>query len=204
MIIARLKILVATLGLIALVQCAGQVVVTPVIDSREYPRLAVLPFRTESVFSTIGYQIADEIVVELVEEAPDFHIIERTRVDALLLEQEMADHGASSGEPILQAARLLGVDAILTGSVSLSIEDIEYFPEREERRVEGVAVVRLIDAADGRIIWAKRVESDHGVLTSLFGDTYISQTEHDLLQKVVQEMAHLVAACFYTHTERDL
>ena len=64
--------------------------------------------------------------------------------------------------------------------------------------------MRLIDAADGRIIWAKRVESDHSMLTSIFGDTYISQTEHDLLQKVVREMAHLVAACFYTHTERDL
>jgi TolB-like protein len=201
--IGRLKSLIATLSLVALVQCAGQVTVTPVIDPDAYPRLAVLPFKTESIFSTIGYQIADEIVVELVEKAPDFHIVERARVDALLLEQDLGNQGASDGEPILRAARLLGVDALLTGSVSLSLEDVLNAPEREERRAEGVAVVRLIDAKDGRIIWAKRVESDYGMLTSLYGDIYVSQTDHDLVQRVVRDMAHLVAAYFYPHSERE-
>jgi len=195
--------LILALGVIVLVQCAGRVSVAPVIDPTMYRRLAVLPFETESIFSTIGHQLADEIIVELVERAPAFHIVERARIDALLLERDLGNHGILSGEPVLEAARLLGVDAILTGSVTLSIDDIANAPERSERQAEGVAVVRLIDAKDGRVIWAKRVESDYAMLTSLYGHVYVRQTDHDLVQEVVREIAHLIAVCFYPHTERE-
>jgi curli biogenesis system outer membrane secretion channel CsgG len=199
----RFGAIIAALGLVLLAQCAGQVSVGPVIDPGIYPRLTVLPFKTESIFSTIGHQIADEIVVELVEKAPDFHVVERSRVDALLFEQNLEERGGETRDPLLEAARLLGVDAILTGSVSLSIQDIDNAPERAERKAEGVAVVRLIDAKDGRIIWAKRVESDYATLTSLYGDIYVSQTDHDLVQEVVREIAHLVASYFYPRSERE-
>jgi TolB-like protein len=199
----RFRLLLPALGVALLVHCAGQVSVAPVVDPKDYPRLAVLPFDTQSIFSTIGHQIADEIIVELVQMAPAFHIIERARIDALLLEHNLEDQGSLSAGPALEAVRLLGVDAILTGSVSISVEDVEHGPEHTERKADGVAVVRLIDAGDGRVLWAKRVESDYAMLTSLYGDVYVWQTDHDLVQEVVQDIAHLIAQCFYPHTERD-
>lgn len=199
----RFRTLILALSVILFAQCAGRVSVAPVIDPKIYPRLTVLPFKTESIFSTIGHQLADEIIVELVEKAPAFHIVERARIDALLLEHDLENHGISAGEPVLEAARLLGVDAILTGSVSLSVEDIANAPGRAERKAEGVAIVRLITAKDGRVIWAKRVESDYSMLTSLYGDVYVWQSDHALVQEVVQDIAHLIAACFYPHSERN-
>jgi curli biogenesis system outer membrane secretion channel CsgG len=154
------------------------------------------------VFSTIGYQIADEIVVELIEKAPEFKIVERSRLDALLLERNIESEGLSTGEPTLEAARLLGVDAIITGSVSVSVEDISPAPEHGERRASGIALIRLIDADDGRVIWARRIKGDYSALTYLYGDVHRSQTDHDIVQEVVQEIAREAAKYFYHHCER--
>lgn len=199
---AGLCMILSVTVFLSTVQCAKHVSVEPVIDPTLYGRLAVLPFETQSVFSTIGYQIADEILVELIEKAPEFSIVERSRLDALLLERNIENKGLSAGEPALEAARLLGVDAIITGSVSVSIEDISPAPEHGERRASGTALIRLIDADDGRVIWARRVTGEHSALTNLYGDVYRSQTDHDIVQEVVQEIAREAAKYFYHHSER--
>jgi curli biogenesis system outer membrane secretion channel CsgG len=195
-------ILLAVAVLFSSVRCAKHVSVQPVVDPALYGRLAVLPFETQSVFSTIGYQVADEIVLELIEKAPEFHIVERSRIDALLLERNLESEGLSTGKTALEAARLLGVDAIITGSVSVSIEDISPAPEHEERRASGIALIRLIDADDGRVLWASRVEGEYSALTYLYGYVYRSQTDHDIVQEVVREIAHEAARYFYPHSER--
>jgi TolB-like protein len=199
---AGFRLILILLCLIAFGRCAKQVSVGPAVDPTVYGHLAVLPFETESIFSTVGNQIADEIVLELIEKAPEFHVIERARIDALLLERNLDGEGISARESALEAARLLGVDAIITGSVALSISDLETAPERQERRAEGVAVVRLISVSDGRVIWAKRIEGDSSMLTHLYDDVYNDQTDHTLIQDVVQEIAYRAARCFYPHTER--
>ena len=189
--------------LAGLVGCARQVEVGPAVDPAVYSRLAVLPFETESIFSTIGHQLADEMIVELIEKAPEYHIVERARIDALLMERNLQSQGISAEESTLEAARLLGVDALITGSVSLSISDLNPAPGRTERRAEGIAVVRLIRVSDGRVIWAKRIEARSTLLTYLYGDVYQDETDHELVQEVVHELAYRSAQCFYTHTERQ-
>jgi TolB-like protein len=199
----RLWLLLIGLGSLLVAGCARQVAVQPVIDPADYPSLTVLPFDTESVFSTIGEQMADQIVLELMQYAPQFRIIERARVNDLLLERNLEAEGVAKPASTIEAARLLGVSAILTGSVSVSISDVEPAPEQRERVANSVAVVRLIDAADGRIIWAHEVQGDYSVLTYLYGEVDQVETDYDMVQEVIKEVARRTAQFFYPHTERD-
>jgi TolB-like protein len=119
-----------------------------------------------------------------------------------MMERGLKDKSASTQQSVVEVGRLLGVDAILTGSISLSIGEISPAPEQTRRVATGVAVARLIDAEAGKVIWAKRVETDYSILTELYGDLGTWQTDHEIVQKVVSDLAGRIARYFYPHYER--
>jgi hypothetical protein len=64
-----------------------------------------------------------------------------------------------------------------------------------------VAIVRLVDVRDGRIVWATREEADHYASRSLYG-TAGWKTDSEEIRDIVRELAEKIAENFYAHYER--
>ena len=105
--------------------------------AQERSRVAVLDFEFASIQRwwegnwDIGSGIADMVVDELVNEGT-YSVIERTRLDAILAEQDFSN--SDRADPLSAAAigRILGVDAIVIGSVT------QFGVERDGRSVGGL------------------------------------------------------------------
>jgi TolB-like protein len=196
------KIAATTLLALLAAGCAQRVLVQPVVDTGTYHRLAVLPLETDSYLSTVGNQLADEIVVNLLKNAPQLDIVERTRVDAVVREQDLARAGYISQESAIAVGKMLGVRAILTGSVSVSIGDIQPTPLNAQRVASGTATVRLIDTQTGKILWGDRQESQYSTFIGTSPDQIgINRTDQEMVQEVLKELARSIAQSFYPHFE---
>ncbi|MCD4813200.1 CsgG/HfaB family protein [bacterium] len=196
------KSLVILAIMIGLGGCGTRVLVQPKADMGYYNRVAVLPFETDSFLSTVGYQLADEILVQLLETTPALQMVERTQIEALLQEQTMVRSGYMSMESAIQVGRLLGVRAIVTGSVTIAIGDVRSSPLNAQRVATGVATIRFIDTQTGKIIWAKRETAEYGSFKSVEGSTFYNyKTDHEIVQEVIQTLGKLLARNFYPHYE---
>ncbi|MCK5242537.1 hypothetical protein KAR34_08805 [bacterium] len=183
--------------------CGKRVLVQPSANMSDYSRIAILPFETDSFLSTLGHQMADELLVVLLEKAPQIDMVERSRIDALLQEQKLSKQGYISMESAIQVGRLLGVRAIVTGSITVSIGEVQPTPLSPQRIATGVATIRFIDTETGKIIWAKREQNQYAVYTTTVDgrSPYSDKTDHEMMQAVVQKLGQLLAKPFYSHYE---
>lgn len=183
--------------------CGQRVLVQPLTDMNAYNRIAILPFETESFLSTIGHQLSDEIMVSLLENAPEVQLVERGRIDSLLQEQQLVRSGYLSVDSAVAVGKLLGVRGIVTGSVTASIGDIQPTPLSPQRVATGIATMRFVDVATGRILWAKRAKSETSSYTQRpDGMTpYSYRTDHEMVQAVIQDLGKQLAQFFYPHYE---
>jgi TolB-like protein len=183
--------------------CGKRVLIQPSADMSHYSQVAILPFETDSFLSTLGHQMADELLVVLLEKAPQLNLVERSRIADLLQEQKLSKEGYLSMESAIQVGRLLGVRAIVTGSITVSIGDVRPTPLSPQRIATGVATIRFIDTETGKIIWAKREQSQYAVYTTTVDgqSPYSDKTDHEMMQTVVQELGQLLAKPFFSHYE---
>ncbi len=189
--------------ILSLLGCAPRVLVQPAADLEKYNRIAVLPFESDSYLSTVGHQLADEVVIQLLKKVPDLDIVERTRIDALLEEQNLAKSGYLSPETAIVVGKMLGVKGILTGSISLSVGDVRTTRDNEQRVATGVATVRFIDVETGKVLWARREKSDYTLFKSFdgTGESYAVKTDHEMIQEIIDDLAKDVIKPFYPHYE---
>ncbi|PYP11570.1 MAG: curli production assembly protein CsgG, partial [Gemmatimonadetes bacterium] len=108
----------------------------PALDAQEAPapattsarrRVAVLDFDYGTVHSyvtdiwgsdvDIGKGIANMLLTELVQNGT-YTLIERTQVDRILNEQNLQQEGRADASTAAKLGRLLGVDAIIIGSIT--------------------------------------------------------------------------------------
>jgi len=201
---SRVKYAVFAISVLALLMtsaCARRVLVQPTLDVARYDRVAVLPFETTSILSTIGNQLADEIILNLVRNAPALDVIERTRIDDLLREQNLARSRVVDPTSAVSLGRLLGVRVIVTGSMSIGVETIEPVLNSRRRVAVGIAIMRLIDTETGKIIWSQREESQSATFLGE-GQSYLNvKTDQDMIQDVVRDLARSLAQNFYEHYE---
>jgi curli biogenesis system outer membrane secretion channel CsgG len=85
------------------------------------PRIAVLSFSNNSTFTywgdNLGAAAADELTTELVKSGR-FTVVERSQVNAILEEQHFGLSGAVSPATAAEIGKILGVQAMLTGSIT--------------------------------------------------------------------------------------
>src|SRR5437763_1208717 len=113
----------------------------PALDAQEAPapattsarrRVAVLDFDYGTVHSyvtdiwgsdvDIGKGIANMLLTELVQNGT-YTLIERTQVDRILNEQNLQQEGRADASTAATLGRLLGVDAIIIGSITQFVRD---------------------------------------------------------------------------------
>ena len=85
------------------------------------PRIAVLAFQNNSTFSYwgehLGAAAADELTTQLVRSGA-FRVVERNQVDAILEEQHFGLSGAVDAATAAEIGKILGVQAVLMGSIT--------------------------------------------------------------------------------------
>lgn len=115
------------------------------VSEEQKRKVAVLPFRAMSGKDTVlGCFLAEELVTRLFDEG-SLQIVERTMLDQLLGEIDLAATGLIDPETAQEVGQVAGVDAIVTGSFT----DLQSF----------VAVnARLIDTETGLVFAAAQVK----------------------------------------------
>jgi curli biogenesis system outer membrane secretion channel CsgG len=85
------------------------------------PRVAVMNFANNSTWSwwgdNLGEAAADELVTQLLKDGR-FTVVERTQLEAVLAEQRLGASGAVNASTAAQIGKVLGVQFILTGSIT--------------------------------------------------------------------------------------
>ena len=133
-----------------------------------------------------------------------FGVVERSRLQQVLSELQLGQSGAINEAQAAQVGQLLGVDAIITGNLSVSAEDRWLKEERQDKnknkyevdcnkRLANVsATIRIIKVATGQVIGskqsnrkedAKRCKGDYGDLPTY--DALVDQC----LKVVSEELA---------------
>jgi curli biogenesis system outer membrane secretion channel CsgG len=117
-----------TRTLIALITTASLASIAPSpVAAQGKPRVAVLNFEYEGVRSAaaaalrtnqdVGVGVADVLVKELLD-GGQFTMVERNAIDAVLKEQNLSNSDRADPTTAARIGRLLGVDAIILGSVT--------------------------------------------------------------------------------------
>jgi curli biogenesis system outer membrane secretion channel CsgG len=127
--------------------------------AQDKPRIAVVAFENNSSFNywgdRLGPAVADELATQLVK-AGQFTVIERQRVDAVLEEQAAGMSGAINPATAARVGKILGVQAILLGSVTkFSVDEKSGGIGRlsaSYTEAESSLDVRLVDTTTGEII----------------------------------------------------
>ena len=107
--------------------CALFILLAPSVSVLEVPaqevkpRIAVMSFENNSTFSywgdNLGSAAADELITQLVR-AGTFIVVERAQVNAILEEQHFGLSGAVDASTAAEIGKILGVQAVLMGSIT--------------------------------------------------------------------------------------
>lgn len=146
---------------IFLIGChSASVTVSPDFSLKKYPRIAVLTFdspaafvNTELVWSErfvdkAGEAVADQLAAELTG-IPGIHIIERSKLNQLLNEQDLTQSEIISTGKLDLAGKVLGVNAIVIGNVhELVHHQIAIIPI-----CKAAFSARCLDVTTAEVLW---------------------------------------------------
>lgn len=147
------------------------------------PRLAVVDFRNSSSWSfwgpKLGQAAADELATQLVQ-TDEFTVVERSRLEALMAEQQLGQSGAVAAGTAAEIGRLLGVQAIVTGSItqfSIDRKGGGLGPlSASFSEAESVLDIRLVDTSTGEILLAAEGAGKKRFGGARFKDVNFQQT----------------------------
>ena len=130
-------------------------------------RVAVMNFENNSSWhwwgDNLGYAAQDVLTTALFESG-QFSVIERAQIDALLAEQNLGASGRVNAATAAQVGQLLGVQLILTGSITqFSVETIRAGFRGiggSYSKAESILDVRMINVTTGEIMFAADGEGE--------------------------------------------
>lgn len=110
-------------------------------------RVAVLPFRGVGGGESTSGQVVSEKLIGPISNG-EIEVVERTLLESVMKEQELGVFGVADSRSVKELGQVLGVDAIVTGTVIALKDD----------RIQVNA--RLIDASSAKILWAASAKVD--------------------------------------------
>lgn len=134
-------------------------------------RIGVIAFENKAPYAQarIGQTATDIIITELTKTGK-FIVVERDKMDKLLDEQKLGQSGAIDATTAVQVGKILGLNAILTGSVSqfgVKSEGKDFIiTQSKQQIVECTVDIRAVDAETGQVLFA---DSGKGVVRKSSG-----------------------------------
>ncbi len=122
-------------------------------------RIGVVDFENKSAYGQgrLGTAASDILITELVKSGK-FIVVDRDKLDKVMAEQKLQSQGMTDPQTAVKLGKLLGLEAIVTGSVSqfgVKKEGSDYLITQSKRQVADVTVdIRLIDVQSGQVILA--------------------------------------------------
>lgn len=140
---------------------------------QERPTLAVVEFTNESSAAWwrggVGVELAGMLSNELAA-IDDFRIVERSRVDAVLAEQNLAASGRVAAGDGPRIGQMLGADYLVMGTVTAYEEDVKgsdagisfqgFSIGGKSERAYLAVDLRVIDSTTGEIAHARTIEGE--------------------------------------------
>lgn len=115
--------------------------------ARNRSRLAVLPFQEIGGRGSAGGRIVAERLIGPLAASEGLQVVERSMLDSVMKEQRLQVSGVTDRNSLRELGRVLGVDAIVTGTViglkGDRVEIVARLIDAETARVLGVAEVRV-------------------------------------------------------------
>lgn len=193
------------------------------------PRVAVLDFDFSSLSNQYSIPnasrgVSDVLVDRLVKDGT-FSVIERSRLDAVLAEQNLGQSGRLDANTAAQVGRILGVDAVIIGSVTQFDVSVRRsgggaplltpfgsFPlsvgaESVDADANVQLNVRLVSTSTGEILAVvegrgNSSQSDSTVTVAGFGGGSVTSNEEKLLVLATQQAVDQVASQLVSYAGR--
>ena len=177
---SRMKVVVASAVWACAAMWAG---VAPAAAQDGRPRIAVIHFANNSTWNhwgdSLGKAAADELTTQLVQSGR-FTVVERSRLETVLAEQNLGASGRVTPATAAKIGQLLGVQFILTGSIT------QFSVERTTVGIRGVGGTvsnaeskvdaRLIDADTGEILLVAEGQGNKRMGGGHFRGTHAERT----------------------------
>ena len=123
-------------------------------------RVAVVDFENKTIYGKrrLGSSVADILVTEL-KKSDRFILVEREKINKILEEQKFQYTGAVAESTVVELGKILGVSAMITGSVSQFGVKTEsgsaIISESKTQTAQAVVDVRVVDIATGKLLYAE-------------------------------------------------
>ncbi|MGM0567827.1 MAG: CsgG/HfaB family protein [Elusimicrobiota bacterium] len=178
--------------ILAAAGCGPKIAFRENYDFSEVERVGIIKFDSSGVDFTTGSDpgsaIADEFVFQLLHRG--VRVVERSRLESILREHNLWKSGDINSETIREMGQILGVDAIVMGTVTRYNPDRKeriYIKDSEGRVREEIFMIdaevgisaRMVDTQSGEVIWASSYVSD-----SFYMDTAIRQAVSAILNSL--------------------
>jgi curli biogenesis system outer membrane secretion channel CsgG len=122
-------------------------------------RVGIVAFENKSPYgqNRLGSSASDILTTELFK-TKAFIIIERGKLDEILKEQRLGATGVVNPATAAQAGKVLGLNAIVTGSISefgIKTEAVDYGIYKKKVQMADCSVdIRVVDATTGQLLYA--------------------------------------------------
>lgn len=122
-------------------------------------RIGVVDFENKSTYSMarLGTAASDILITELTKTGK-FVVVERGKLNRVMEEQKLQTSGAIDSRTAVQMGRVLGLNAMVTGSVSqfgVRTEGFDGLLVQSKRQIaEATIDVRVVDAETGQVLYA--------------------------------------------------
>lgn len=121
--------------------------ITASVISKERKRVAVVPFaRSDGRPPELGFYLADKLVNRLFRSTAGFAVVDRFHLDDAVKEIEMGYTGAQESQSAQKLGRILGADALVTGTLTKLDASIDV-----TLRLVATETMDVLATADGRI-----------------------------------------------------
>ena len=158
-------------------------------------RVGVVEFTNKTKYgeARLGTAASDILITEL-SKSGKFILVERDKMNTLLSEQKLGMSGAIDATTAARVGRILGLNAIVTGSISefgTTTEGSEYLLAQSKREVVKATVdIRVVDAETGQILYADSgsglgVKKSGGILGLGTRQSYDESLEQEALRAAI-------------------
>lgn len=134
-------------------------------------RIGIVSFENKAPYAQarIGNTATDILITELVKSGK-FIVVERDKMDRILDEQKLGQTGAIDPATAAKVGKVLGLNAIVTGSISqfgVKSEGKDFLVTQSKQQIVECSVdIRVVDAETGQVLYA---DSGKGVARKASG-----------------------------------
>jgi len=122
-------------------------------------RIGVVDFENKTTYGAnrLGTSASDILITELAKSGK-FIVVERDKLDKLMEEQKLGMTGAIDPNTAARVGKILGLNAIVTGSISQFGEETEgseyLITQSKSQVVKATVDIRVVDAETGQVLYA--------------------------------------------------